>query len=218
MYSNDYQTPLAAIGTSAATITNTTPCYHTGYRLADGQVQLGALLRTHDGASTIQVTNKYAVRAKKEEKRTWLQVDQAMYLRRDSGRAGNLRVIAAVTNGAETSFSKPVFPYVPFTSDESAFWKPGGCDKEGCQLASFPISYAILIWNVQGQDVAIVVHRDLLTRHSPLLSACSPLACPARNLMFAGTSSSTLGCRFPPQSQSTNQLYRRSGLPVWPGI
>jgi hypothetical protein len=154
LFSNDYRNAISF----TAPIVNNTPCYHSGYRLGDGQASMSARLLPSGDAKVIELDDSYALRFRQSETWKWIMVDQGLYMDLAAARTGNLRVYLASPSAHGPDVVGPIRAYDDFGDYPREKLRNLVCNAGDCMIASKPIAYAVLVWTVQGRDIAIAVH------------------------------------------------------------
>ena len=154
LFSNDYRN---AISFTAPTV-NTTPCYHSGYRLGDGRAGLTARLLPSGAGRIIELDDSYSVRFRQDETWKWIMGDQGLYMDLAAARAGNLRIYLAGPASGGANIVGPIKAYDDFGDFPRDGLRNLICRSGDCMIASKPIAYTLLIWTVQGRDIAIAIH------------------------------------------------------------
>ena len=115
---------------------------------------------TRSGAKTSHFDMQFAMRARQENWWRTFQFDQAMYIRRQVAREHDLRVILV---GKDRAWIKTVNPVDagPVWSDRSlgAYGCNANAPVPGCGMHTPDLDYAIFVFNVDGLQIGMAVHR-----------------------------------------------------------
>jgi len=131
---------------------NTSPCYHGGYRLHDGQLSLTGETVPSSSGNVIRLTNQYTLRALMNQSWQWFAAEQAFYLSRQVARTNNLRIYLA---GAKQWSEGPIKPVDTYSLTHAA----GSCPDDRCTFHVDWLSYGLLVWNIGGQDIGVAIRR-----------------------------------------------------------
>ena len=149
-----------AIGSSI--FTPTSPCYHSGTRFGEGLSSIVPSYSKVGNSKVLRLTSTYLFRALNDQSWATGDTEQALYLLRSVARSADLRIYFAGAN--DKTILGPLRPYEPFPSP--SFSKdqifqlncPNTDPSASCFMKTLPSSYAVLVWKVKDQDIAIAIH------------------------------------------------------------
>ena len=137
--------PTEAIGTS--------PCYNTGIRIGDGKFSLTYRpVRVGRGNTITRLVYGYLVRHRISTDWQRFQFDYGIYF---DPQNRDLRVYFP----GKGQLVGPVYPYRDLSATPREQVRNVVCEAGDCLVATVPISYAVLIWSVHGENLAIAIHR-----------------------------------------------------------
>jgi hypothetical protein len=131
---------------------NTSPCYHTGYRVDDGQLSITGEVVSTSAGNAARFINQYTLRPLMNQDWQWFVAEQAFYLNRPIARSNDLRIYLS---GAQQWSEGPIKPVDDYTVKHAT----GGCANGRCNYHVSWLNYALLVWNVGGEDIGIAVRR-----------------------------------------------------------
>jgi hypothetical protein len=151
LFSNDYR---EGLGFDAHQV-NTSPCTSGSDQLGDGKLAIRPTSSRTGNNGVLSLTNAYTIRAARDQRWHWIQVDQALYMNLDAVRSTNLQVFLAQV---DRPLVGPVSPEgdpperlirdVRHVSGTASDWF----------LATQPLKYALLVLHLGGHDLGIAIH------------------------------------------------------------
>jgi hypothetical protein len=125
-------------------------------RLGDGKFSIVPELIKAGPARILRLTDTYTIRPDKDQEWKEFQFDQCLYLRPEAVCKGNLRAYIAQQGS-------PILGPIKLCGDYPASLKGRvraviGNDDDWA-IATLPLSYVVLVFDVAGQDIGIAIHR-----------------------------------------------------------
>jgi hypothetical protein len=117
----------------------TGPCQTpNGYKFDHGKVQIGmAVVPTSGHGNAVMLTNQYTYQSQVNQSWSKWYAEQAFYLDKNIARMANLRVYLTKLNG-QKQFVNPF-------------------DTRANRIDVHDLAYAILVWNIFGQDIGVAI-------------------------------------------------------------
>ena len=165
IFSNDMET---AIGSGVSTLTS--PCYHSGSRFGEGITSIVPSYSKVGNNKVLRLTSTYRFRALNDQSWATGDTEQALYLLRSVARSADLRIYFAGAD--DKSILGPLRPYDPFPSPSFSASQilqlncPNTNPSAACFMKTLPSSYAVLVWKVKDQDIAVAIHATRLVNNN----------------------------------------------------
>jgi hypothetical protein len=124
---------------------------HPSFLLEDGKLHIGTgTVNTSTGA-VVDLTNQYSLRSRYDQRWNSWFAEQAFYLNKKVARDHELRVYLRGATGAWSE--GPIRPYNEFAVRNGS----SNAMIEGVSSTTSPLSYALFVWNVFGDDIGLVI-------------------------------------------------------------
>jgi len=132
----------------------TSPCVPAsgGVDMEDGQAWYGFANSTNSYGTANVVNNTFSLHSKYNQVWTTWAIEQAMYLNRQVAKEGNMRLYLHGHTGSAAWTEGPLQPADDFAISHGT----GGCTTAGCSWTVTGLDYAVLVYNIFGEDIAVV--------------------------------------------------------------